>query len=118
MSTVQERVAGPSWRNPKHRDQWRMTLTRYCEPLSLRPVDSITTDDVLGVLRPLWLKVRGATLHNLRGVDIRIPLGHWEAKDTDDSLDREIARKLKAGYPQDNIIFENSVSHPHCCKRI
>jgi predicted helicase len=45
----------------------------------------------------------GTILH-----DIRIPLGHWEAKDTDDDLDEEIAKKFKKGYPQDNIIFENS----------
>ncbi|MDP3546239.1 MAG: type ISP restriction/modification enzyme [Phreatobacter sp.] len=40
--------------------------------------------------------------------DIRVPLGHWEAKDTADDLDEEIAKKLRRGYPQDNIIFENS----------
>lgn len=40
--------------------------------------------------------------------DLRVPLGYWEAKDTDDALDREIEKKLKRGYPQDNIIFENS----------
>jgi hypothetical protein len=31
-----------------------------------------------------------------------------EAKDTRDDLDAEIARKLAKGYPQDNIIFEDS----------
>jgi len=32
----------------------------------------------------------------------------WEAKDTNDDLDAEIAKKLRRGYPQDNIIFEDS----------
>ncbi|MEP1209964.1 MAG: type ISP restriction/modification enzyme [Rhizobiaceae bacterium] len=45
----------------------------------------------------------GTILH-----DLRVPLGYWEAKDTKDDLDVEIAKKLKAGYPQDNIIYENS----------
>ncbi|MGV1802864.1 type ISP restriction/modification enzyme [Agrobacterium vitis] len=45
----------------------------------------------------------GTVLH-----DIRVPLGYWEAKDTKDDLDEEIRKKLTKGYPQDNIIFENS----------
>lgn len=45
----------------------------------------------------------GTILH-----DLRVPLGYWEAKDTADDLDEEIGKKLAKGYPQDNIIFENS----------
>lgn len=37
-----------------------------------------------------------------------MPLGYWEAKDTSDDLDAEISKKLAKGYPQDNIIFEDS----------
>ncbi len=44
----------------------------------------------------------GTILHN-----IRVPLGYWEAKDTKDDLDEEIAKKTAKGYPQDNIIYEN-----------
>lgn len=39
---------------------------------------------------------------------IGLPFGYWEAKDTSDVLDVEIRKKLAKGYPQDNIIFENS----------
>jgi predicted helicase len=39
---------------------------------------------------------------------LRVPLGYWEAKDTDDDLDKQIEAKFRKGYPQDNIIFENS----------
>jgi hypothetical protein len=39
---------------------------------------------------------------------LRVPLGYWEAKDEEDDLDREIEKKLRKGYPQDNIIFEDS----------
>jgi integrase len=44
----------PSWRNGKHAAQWEMTLRDYAAPLRHLPVDKITTDDVLSVLKPLW----------------------------------------------------------------
>lgn len=47
--------------------------------------------------------VDGALLHALR-----MPFGYWEAKDEKDDLDAEIAFKLRRGYPQDNIIFDDS----------
>ncbi len=34
--------------------------------------------------------------------------GYWEAKDTKDDLDKEIAGKIKKGYPLSNIIFEDT----------
>ena len=39
---------------------------------------------------------------------LRVPFGYWEAKDEKDDLDAEIDYKLRRGYPQDNIIFEDS----------
>ena len=48
------------------------------------------------------IAVDGALLHELR-----MPLGYWEAKDADDDLDAEIAKKFKKGYPQDNIVFSD-----------
>ncbi|WP_448044384.1 type ISP restriction/modification enzyme [Bradyrhizobium liaoningense] len=47
--------------------------------------------------------VDGALLH-----EIRVPFGYWEAKDTSDNLDEEIDTKTRKGYPQDNIIYEDS----------
>jgi predicted helicase len=47
--------------------------------------------------------VDGALLHELR-----VPFGYWEAKDEDDDLDAEIQKKFRRGYPQDNIVFEDS----------
>ena len=47
--------------------------------------------------------VDGALLYQLR-----VPFGYWEAKDESDDLDAEIEHKFKRGYPQDNIIFEDS----------
>jgi predicted helicase len=40
---------------------------------------------------------------------LRVPFGYWEAKDTKDDLDDEIVKKFRRGYPQTNIIFEDSV---------
>ena len=37
----------------------------------------------------------------------RLIHGLWEAKDTADDLDKEIARKFKLGYPRDNIVFQS-----------
>ena len=41
---------------------------------------------------------------------LRKPFGYWEAKDSRDDLDREIARKRDAGYPDDNIIYEDTAT--------
>jgi integrase len=56
----------PSWRNDKHAAQWEMTLREYAAPLRHLPVDDITTDDVLSVLKPLW-NTKAETGSRLRG---------------------------------------------------
>ena len=38
--------------------------------------------------------------------DFRLTHGYWEAKDEDDDLPSEVVRKLEAGYPRDNILFQ------------
>lgn len=56
----------PSWRNPKHIAQWRMTLTKYAEPIRHRPVDEVSTSEILAVLQPLWSRTP-ETAERLRG---------------------------------------------------
>ncbi|MFG1379497.1 tyrosine-type recombinase/integrase [Xanthobacter autotrophicus] len=68
----------PAWRNPKHTDQWRMTLsvergddgawldTGYCVALRDTPVADVTTEDVLGILTPIW-QTKNETASRLRG---------------------------------------------------
>jgi len=56
----------PSWRNEKHQAQWQMTLKVYAAPLRSLPVDSVTTDDVLNVLKPIWAS-KPETASRLRG---------------------------------------------------
>src|SRR4051812_11660853 len=55
-----------SWRNERHRAQWRMTLTVYCEPIRSRSVSEVTIEDVLAILTPLWTK-KAETASRLRG---------------------------------------------------
>jgi hypothetical protein len=63
--------------------------------------------DLIFITRPCLRKTRiypdGALLYGLR-----VPFGYWEAKDEEDDLDKEIEKKFRKGYPQDNIIFEDS----------
>lgn len=68
----------PAWRNPKHVEQWRMTLsvergedgtyldTGYCLPLRDRAVDMITTEDTLAILSPIWSE-KNETASRVRG---------------------------------------------------
>src|SRR4051812_20298359 len=39
------------FRNEKHKAQWKSTLETYAAPLRAKPLDTITTDDVLAVLK-------------------------------------------------------------------
>ena len=54
------------WRNLKHRQQWRNSLTEHAATLSKIRVDEITTDDVLKVLRPIWT-AKPETASRVRG---------------------------------------------------
>jgi integrase len=54
------------FRSAKHLAQWSMTLTIYAAALRTKPLDAIGTDDVLGVLAPIW-QTRHATASRLRG---------------------------------------------------
>jgi integrase len=54
------------FRNDKHKAQWKTTLETYAAPLRTKPVDTIATDDVVAVLKPIWLK-KAETASRLRG---------------------------------------------------
>jgi integrase len=63
--TVRASLAA-GFRNEKHKAQWKMTLETYAAPLRDKPVDTITTDDVLAVLKPIWTS-KAETASRLRG---------------------------------------------------
>ncbi|MEK8020240.1 MAG: DNA helicase, partial [Candidatus Parabeggiatoa sp.] len=60
-----------------------------------------------------WILIQEQTLISIR-VDgtlldeSNIPRGYWEAKDSQDNLEKEVQFKLhEKGYPQDNIVFQS-----------
>ncbi|UGX89855.1 tyrosine-type recombinase/integrase (plasmid) [Bradyrhizobium barranii subsp. barranii] len=58
-------------KNGKHVGQWRMTLEEYAKTLRSKPLDQISTEDVLACLRPIWDSKR-ETASRLRGRIARI----------------------------------------------
>jgi integrase len=56
-----------SWRNPKHRQQWRNTLRDYVLPaIGDMPAASVGTGEVMQIVEPLW-KVKPETASRVRG---------------------------------------------------
>lgn len=47
-------VKEASFKNEKHKAQWRMTLDEYAKPLHKKPVASISRDDIVETLKPIW----------------------------------------------------------------
>ncbi|MEO7221077.1 MAG: tyrosine-type recombinase/integrase, partial [Devosia sp.] len=55
------------WKNDKHIAQWESTLRMYAGPvIGKKPVDQITVEDVLEVLKPIWTE-KPETASRLRG---------------------------------------------------
>ncbi|MDM8559035.1 type ISP restriction/modification enzyme [Candidatus Parabeggiatoa sp. HSG14] len=74
-------------------------LNSYCEPKNFI------------VVPELYYKTKKNTSVRLDGIvkdALRLAWGYWEAKDELDDLDKEIETKFFQGYPNDNIIFEDS----------
>lgn len=60
-------VSEDSWRNPKHRQQWRNTLDTYVYPvIGDLPVAEVDTAHVLSILEPIW-KEKSETASCIRG---------------------------------------------------
>lgn len=66
MADIVREALSAGFRNEKHKAQWKSTLATYAAPLSSTPVDTIATDDVLAVLKPIWTK-KAETASRLRG---------------------------------------------------
>ena len=61
---IDEWVTG--FRNPKHKQQWRNTIATYCQSIAAKPLAEVSTEDVLAILRPIWL-TKNETASRLRG---------------------------------------------------
>ena len=45
----------PTWKNAKHAARWINTIRQYaCPVIGTRPVDQVTSADVLRILAPIW----------------------------------------------------------------
>lgn len=56
-----------SWRNPKHRQQWRNTLDTYVYPvIGHLPVSEVETEHVEKILKPIW-EEKAETASRIRG---------------------------------------------------
>src|SRR6266481_9669168 len=44
----------PEWKHPNHLRQWQYSMEVHCKAMRDLPVDKVTTEDVLSVLRPIW----------------------------------------------------------------
>ncbi len=76
-------------------------LAAYCEPHDLALVDELEY-----ITRSGTRVVPDGTLKDA----LRLTHGYWEAKDDEDDLDAEIAKKFAKGYPSDNILFEDKAT--------
>nr|WP_281722645.1 integrase arm-type DNA-binding domain-containing protein [Nitrosomonas nitrosa] len=98
----------PGWRNAKHAQQWINTLEQYAYPiLGSKPIESITLDDIVAVLRPIWTE-KPETASRLRsrveavldfgylheGIDKSNPAG-WRGR-----MDKIFAKPGKIKEPQ------------------
>ena len=59
-------MKAPTFRNEKHKAQWRMTLEVYAKPLLRLPVADVATDHVVRCLRPIWTE-KAETASRTRG---------------------------------------------------
>ena len=72
------------FKNSKHRQQWRMTVgDAYCRSLRRQQINQVTTEDVLGVLSPIWSE-KPETAARIRGRIERV-------------LDAAKTRRLRSG---------------------
>ena len=75
-------------------------INAYARPRDLLLVEEL---DYFNPRRDRTVRPDG-TLKNV----LRIDQGFWESKDTDDDLTEEIKKKFDRGYPDTNILFEDS----------
>jgi integrase len=69
----------PGWRNAKHVQQWNNTLATYAYPhLAQKAVADISTDDVLSILKPIWVS-KSETASRIRS-RIELILSYAKAK--------------------------------------
>ena len=80
------------------RDAFKNLLETVAKQMKWELVLEQRMEGVRKVVRP------DGTLRDING----LPRGYWEAKDTKDDLQAEVQKKFAKGYPNRNIIFEDT----------
>lgn len=73
------KVKEASFRNAKHKAQWRMTLDVYAARLHKMPIATITRDDLVETLKPIW-QTKPETADRTR-MRIAAVIDHAKARD-------------------------------------
>ncbi len=96
-----ERVkrAGQTINETSIRSPFYRLLDDYCKTKDLVIVTEASLNTAIGKKRP------DGTIKDKYGIN---DWGYWESKDIKDDLEAEIKHKFNIGYPQNNILFENS----------
>ena len=90
---------GGSGKETAIRSAFYTLLNHYAEKKDLILITELSVEGKLGK------KVTpDGTLKNA----LRLDYGYWESKDEADDIDEEIEKKFKKGYPDRNILFEDS----------
>ena len=101
--------------NPKHRDQWRYSLTELAGALRSRSMADVATGDVLGILRPLWASGKHETASRLRSrVELVIEVARSEVAIPDDKPN--VARwrnHIELHAPRSEAVREHHAALPY-----
>jgi predicted helicase len=90
---------GGSRKETSIRVAFQNLLNEYCKPREFRLIPELDYKTPIGKIVYPDGTVKDA---------LRLDWGYWESKDQYDNLDQEIERKLSKGYPDSNILFEDS----------
>ena len=90
---------GGSYKETAIRSAFQNLLDEYCKPKDYLLIPELDYKTKFGkTVRP------DGTVKDA----IRLDYGYWEAKDKYDDLNLEIEKKFRLGYPDQNILFEDS----------
>ncbi len=90
---------GGSRKETAIRTPFQNLLNEYCKPREFKLIPELDYKTRNGkIIRP------DGTVKDA----LRLDWGYWESKDQYDNLDQEIDKKLSKGYPDSNILFEDS----------
>ncbi|MCC5621394.1 type ISP restriction/modification enzyme [Nostoc sp. CHAB 5715] len=90
---------GGSRKETSIRVAFQNLVNEYCKPREFRLIPELDYKTPSGKLIYPDGTVKDA---------LRLDWGYWESKDEYDNLDQEIEKKLIKGYPDSNILFEDS----------